>query len=135
MRPYVGYEHGATARLTLPITNDGLLPLTVTSVDLGGGVAPLLEVQGVGGLPLSVPPGATREVEVTATLANCKFFHEREAQQLPTVRIGFSVLGQQGVRDVPYDRPLLVRSPMIVGCPDRLLDRQRNDRTDLVRAS
>ena len=130
----VGYEHGATAQLTLPITNDGLLPMTVTSVDLGGGVAPLLEVSGVQGLPLSVPPGATREVEVTATLANCKYFHEREVQNYPSVRIGFSVLGQDGVRDVPYDRPLMVHSPMIVGCPDRLLDRQANNRSDLLRA-
>jgi len=130
----VGYEHGAASRMTLPIRNRGLLPLTVTSVELGGGVAPLLELSGVVGLPLSVPPGATRSLEVTATLANCKFFHEREVQNYPSVRLGFSVLGQDGVRDVPYDRPLMVHSPMIVGCPDRLLDRQANDRSDLVRA-
>lgn len=130
----LGYEHGASVRLTLPIRNRGLLPMTVTSVALGGGVAPLLEVADVRGLPLSVPPGATRDVEVLAVLANCRYFHEREWQNYPSVRLGFSVLGQDGVRDVPYDRPLMVRSPMIVGCPDRLLDRQANDRTDLVRA-
>lgn len=130
----IGYEHGASAVLTLPIHNGGVLPLTVTSVDLGGGVAPLLEVGDVRGLPLTVPPGATRSLEVSATLANCKFFHEREVQNYPSVRLGFSVLGQEGVRDVPYDRPLMVHSPMIVGCPDRLLDRQANDRSDLVRA-
>lgn len=130
----IGYEHGASAVLTLPIRNRGVLPLTVTSVDLGGGVAPLLEVVDVRGLPLSVPPGATRSLEVRATLGNCRFFHEREVQNYASFRLGFSVLGQQGLRDVPYDRPLMVHSPMIVGCPDRLLDRQANDRSDLVRA-
>lgn len=131
----IGYQHGASAELTLPIRNTGLLPLTVISVDLGGGVAPLLEVGDVDGLPLTVLPGATRSVEVRATLANCRFFHEREVQNYPSLRIGFSVLGQRGVRDVPYDRPLMVHSPMIVGCPDRLLDRQANDRSDLTDAA
>lgn len=130
----LGYEHGASAVLTLPVHNGGVLPMTVTSVDLGGGVAPLLEVADVRGLPLSVPPGATRSLEVRATLANCKFFHEREVQNYPSLRLGFSVLGEQGMRDVPYDRPLMVHSPMIVGCPDRLLDRQADDRSDLLRA-
>lgn len=130
----IGYEHGASTVLTLPVHNGGVLPMTVTSVDLGGGAAPLLEVGDVRGLPLSVPPGATRSLEVSATLANCKYFHEREVQSYPSVRLGFSVLGQQGVRDVAYDRPLMVHSPMIVGCPDRTLDRQENDRTDLLRA-
>ena len=130
----IGYEHGASAVLTLPVHNGGPLPLTVTSVELGGGVAPLLEVGDVPGLPLSVPPGATRSLEVPATLANCRFFHEREVQTYASVRLGFTVLGREGVRDVPYDRPLMVHSPMIVGCPDRLLDRQANDRSDLTRA-
>ncbi len=129
----IGYEHGATSVLTLPIRNAGLLPMTVTSVALEGGVAPLLEVGDVTGLPMSVPPGATRSVQVSATLANCKFFHEREVQNYPSIRLGFTVLGRAGVRDVPFDRPLMVHSPMIVGCPDRLLDRQANDRSDLVR--
>ena len=55
-------------------------------------------------------------------------------QNYPTVAVGFTVLGRAGTREVPYDRPLMVRSPMIVGCPDRLLDRQGNDRSDLVDA-
>lgn len=131
----LGYEHGASARLSLPLVNDSPLPVTVTAVDLGGGVAPLLEVQGVEGLPVTLPPGGTRTVEVSATLANCRFFHEREVQNYASLRVELSVLGQRTVRDVPYDRPVMVRSPMIVGCPDRLLDRQANDRTDLVRAS
>jgi hypothetical protein len=130
----VGYEHGATTTLSLPVHNTGRLPMTVTSVDLGGGLKPLLDVRDVRGLPLTVAPGATGTVEVTAELANCKFFHEREVQNYPTVQLGFSVLGRPSTRAVPYDRPLMVHSPMIVGCPDRLLDRQGNDRSDLFRS-
>ena len=130
----IGYEHGATTVLTLPVRNDGRLPMTVTSLDLRGGVAPLLEVRAVEGLPLSVPAGQTREVQVTAELANCRFFHEREIQNYPAVALGFTVLGRPGSRLVPFDRPLMVHAPMIVGCPDRKLDRQADNRTDLLRA-
>ena len=130
----LGYEHGATTRITLPVRNDGRLPITVTSVRLGGGIAPLLEVRKVDGLPLSVGPGETSSFEVTAELANCRFFHEREIQNYPSVELGFTVLGREGSRTVPYDRPVMVHSPMIVGCPERKLNRQADDRTDLEQA-
>ena len=131
----VGYEHGATALLTLPVRNDGPLPVTVTSVSLSGGVAPLLQVQGVEGLPMSLRPGETGRLDVTTVLANCKFFHEREVQNYAGVDLGFSTLGHNGTRTVAFDRPIMVHSPMIVGCPDRLLDRQGNDRSDLTGAA
>jgi hypothetical protein len=131
----VGYEHGATVRLTLPIRNAGLLPVTVTSVALGGGAAPLLQTRAVAGLPLSLGPGQTGRLEVTAELGNCKFFHEREVQNYPGVDLGFSLLGQAGTLSVAFDRPILVHSPMIVDCPDRLLDREANDRSDLTNAA
>lgn len=130
----IGYEHGEIARISLPITNDGPLPVTVRSVDLGGGVAPLLLVREVTGLPLSLGPGEEGVVEVTAELANCRFFHEREVQNFASFEIGVSLLGQEQTRVVEYDRPIMVHSPMIVGCPDRKLDRQADNRSDLVRA-
>lgn len=131
----VGYEHGATTRITLPVHNTGLLPLTVTSIGLDGGVTPLLQVREVSGLPLSIGAGETATLEITAELGNCKFFHEREVQNYAGVDLGFSVLGQAGMRAVELDRPIMVHSPMIVGCPDRLLNRQGNDRTDLTDAA
>lgn len=131
----IGYEHGLTSRLSLRIHNTGLLPLTVTSVDLGRGVAPLLAVRDIAGLPLDIGAGETGAVEVTAELANCEYFHEREIQNYAGVDVGFSVLGQEATRTVAFDRPIMVHSPMIVGCPDRLLNRQGNDRTDLTDAA
>jgi hypothetical protein len=80
-------------------------------------------------------PGETGRFEVTAVLGNCKFFHEREVQNFSSIDLGFSVLGQEGTRTVALDRPLMVHSPMIVGCPDRLLNRQGNDRSDLTDAA
>lgn len=130
----LGYEHGATTRMSLPIRNRGLLPVTVEAVDLRGGIAPLLVVQDVRGLPLSLGPGESGVVEVTAELANCRFFHEREVQNYAGFTADVSLLGQTSTRWVAFDRPLMVRSPMIVGCPDRQLDRQANDRSDLTRA-
>jgi hypothetical protein len=121
--------------MTLPVRNSGPLPVTVTSLDLGGGVAPLLAVRGVEGLPLSLGAGETGTVEVTAELANCRFFHEREVQLYEDVTLGFSVLGRDSTRTVAYDSPLMVHSPMIVGCPDRKLNRQADDRTDLSGAT
>ena len=130
----IGYEHGETARISLPITNDGPLPVTVEGVDLGGGVAPLLVVRDVTGLPLSLGPGEEGVVEVTAELANCRFFHEREVQNFASFTVDVSLLGQEQKRVVEYDRPIMVHSPMLVGCPDRKLNREANDRSDLTRA-
>lgn len=129
----LGYEHGETARISLPIANDGPLPITVERIDLGGGVAPLLVVRKVTGLPLSLGPGQEGVVEVTAELANCRFFHEREVQNFASFEMDVSLLGQERTRTVEYDRPIMVHSPMLVGCPDRKLNREADDRSDLVR--
>lgn len=131
----VGYEHGRSVRMTLALHNAGPLPLTVTSLDLRAGVAPLLGVTGVEGLPLSLGPGERGEAVATVRLDNCRFSHEREVEVHDVVRVGVRVLGVKSAREVPFDRPLLVHSPMIVGCPDRKLDRQAADRSDLTRAS
>ena len=128
----LGYEHGATVRLTLPLHNSGPLPMTVTSVDLGGGPAPLLAVRGREGLPLTLRPGGSGEVTLTIAMVNCRFYNEREMQTYDAVRVGFRSLWRSGERLVPYDRPILVKSPMIVTCPDRLIDRSKNRRSGLL---
>lgn len=131
----VGYQHGATTQVSLALRNNGPLPITLTSVVLPTGVAPLLSLGQVRGLPLRLAPGQRGEVTASATLGNCRFSHERQVETHDGVRVGFRVLGASAVREVPFDRPLLVRSPMIVGCPDRKLNRQAADHSDLTRAS
>lgn len=122
----LGYLHGARVRLTLPLRNSGPLPLTVTSVELGGGPTPLLSLRGVTRLPLTLRPGGSGAVTLTIAMVNCRFFNEREMQTYAGVTVGFRSLGRSATRVVPFDRPILVKSPMIVTCPDRRLDRSTN---------
>lgn len=127
------YAHRRTSRITLSVRNTGLLPMTVTSLDLGDRVAPLLTVADVRGLPLNLLPGERGEVELDGVLDNCRFTHERQVDTYDDVRVRVRVLGRSVTRHVSFDRPILVHSPMIVGCPDRKLNRQADNRRDLVR--
>lgn len=128
----LGYEHGGQVRMTLPVTNAGRLPVTLTSVDLGGGPAPLLAVRGVQGLPVTIWPGHTAVVTVAAVLTNCRYYHERALEIFDGVTVGFRSLGRAGTRTAAYDRPILLKAPMLVGCPGRKLDRSAENRSDLL---
>jgi hypothetical protein len=124
----LGYQHNATVTMTLPVRNEGWLPITVTSVGLNGGNKPLLEIDAVHGLPLSLGPGATGSVTVTALLSNCRFFHERALETYDGLELGFTSFGADGSRHVRFDRPVMVKSPMLASCPDRKLNRQADRR-------
>lgn len=132
----VDYRDGTSVELTVPVRNAGPLPVTITSAITAAGVLPLLEVQRVDGLPLRVGAGETADLRMIARLTNCKYYHEREVQNVRelALRVDSGLGPLSRVRDVrvALERPLLVHSPMIVGCPDRTLDRQANDRTDGV---
>lgn len=128
----LGYDDGAAVELTVPLRNTGRLPVTVTSVALDAGVAPLLVLGPGSALPVRIGPGDTADVVVVGRLTNCRYFHEREMQTLTGLQVGLRVLGRPGSLAVPFDRPLLVKSPMIVGCPDRKLNRQADNRTDVL---
>lgn len=128
----LGYEDRAVIRMSLPLHNSGRLPVTVTSLSLGGGPAPLLAVRSITGLPVTLWPGRSADIAVTAELTNCKFFHEREMQTYDDLRVEGRSMGRSFVRDVGFVRPIYLKSPMIVGCPDRKLNRQANNRTDLM---
>jgi hypothetical protein len=128
----LGYEHEARVRLTVPIRNTGRLPVTVTSVDLGGGIAPLVAVDGVDGLPMKLGPGSSGSVVLRARMTNCRYYHERAQQNFAGVAVGFSSLWRTGTRTVAFDRPIMVKGPMLVGCPGRKLDRSAENRIDLL---
>lgn len=128
----LGYEDRAVVQLTLPLHNSGPLPVTVTSLSLGGGPAPLLAVRSLTGLPVTLWPGRSADVAVTAVLTNCKYYTEREMQTYDGVRIEGRSLGRSFVRDVGFARPTYVKSPMIVGCPSRKLDSEVDNRSDLL---
>lgn len=129
----VDYRHGATVDITVPLRNDGPLPVAVQSVTTGTDPLPLLELRGVEGLPLELSPGERGAVVLRAVLGNCAYYHEREVQSVDALRLDVAVLGRSAPRWVALDRRLLVHSPMIVGCPDRKLNRQADNRSDLTR--
>ncbi|HUR13039.1 MAG TPA: hypothetical protein VM097_00965 [Mycobacteriales bacterium] len=122
------YRHGATGSLTVTVRNTGRFPATVTSLDLGAERLALLSVpsprRGV-----ELAPGQGRTFTVGVVLGNCRYYHEREVATYDHLRVRFSVIGGTGSRDVRLTRPIVVHSPMIVGCPDRKLDRTRDNRT------
>jgi hypothetical protein len=132
----VPYDEGADLTITVPVRNEGPLPLTVTSAATGAGVLPLVEVRAVDGLPLRLLPGQEGEVVLQAVLANCAYYHEREIQNVDGLVLGADVgvgpLSRATTLTVPLDSPILVKSPMIVKCPDRKINRQADNRSDAL---
>lgn len=128
----LGYEHGARVELAVPIRNTGRLPLTVTTVSLQAGVAPLLLVRGAHGLPVTLAPGRSATVTLRAELTNCRYYHERAMQIYDAVTVAYTSLWRAGQRTVRFDRPIYLKGPMLVGCPGRKLDRNAENRSGLL---
>ena len=132
----VDYRHGAEVVVAVPLRNDGPLPVEVTAVRPLDAPLPLLEVRAVEGLPLELGPGDSGEVLLRGVLTNCRYYHEREAQNLRALvvegKVGLGPLRRSVALEAPLARSVMVRSPMIVGCPDRKIDRQADDRTDAL---
>jgi hypothetical protein len=130
------YEHGDHATLTVAVTNEGMLPLRVVGARLTDEVRPLLETVAVsagagdGGGATSVAPGETAEVAVTVRHDNCEFYTERAMSVFPGLELDVEVLGRRTTRQVRFDHDLVVRSPTMVTCPDRVRDRDANQRRD-----
>lgn len=124
----VGYRHGARLTMELPVRNTGPLPVTVTGVSTGVSQLPLFTITAVSGLPVSIGPGQTGRIALDAELGNCRYYSEREVQIVDGLQLTVRTLARPVDRVVPLDRPLLVPSPMIVGCPDRKLNRQQDIR-------
>ncbi len=128
----LGYVHSAPVRLGLPVRNDGPLPITVDAVRLMTAPAPLFALDQAEGLDLHLGAGETKTVWLTGTLANCRYSSERDLQTYAGLQVSASTLGRDLTRTVSFDRPIYVKSPMIVTCPDRKLNRDTVNRSDLL---
>jgi hypothetical protein len=128
----LGYEHDVRVQLTVPLRNTGRLPLTVTSVSVPSGLAPLLAVSEARGLPLTLGPGEITAVVLDARLTNCRYYHERALQVYESVTVGYRSLWRAGERAVAFDRPIYLKGPMLVGCPGRKLDRSAENKVGLL---
>lgn len=128
----VAYEHGALVTVRFAIANRGVLPVTVEALDpfpeLLGMLEPVrVEVEGES-LPARLGPREQASVRVIARFDNCEYFTERAVNQFASARLDLRVLGVARTVAMPYDDVLLVRSPTIVDCPDRVLDRSAKQR-------
>ena len=66
------------------------------------------------------------QVLLELTMDNCRYFHERELDMFTGVHL---VDADGDATEVLFDRPVLVHSPMLWGCPDRTVDRGDDFRT------
>ena len=128
----LGYVHNTPVRLGLPVRNNGPLPITVDTVRLVTAPAPLFSLDRAEGLDVHLGAGETKTVWLTGTLANCRYSTERDLQTYAGLQVTGSTLGRDLTRTVAFDRPIYVKSPMIVTCPDRKLNRDTVNRSDLL---
>lgn len=124
---FLHYVHGDTITVTVPLTNNGPLPLSVADVRLTEEVSPLLDTlsasaDGVS-LPVTIGPGETVPVELTARFGNCRYYHERAVQNMPGAIVTGQVLGRSFHEVATFDHPFAVHSQVILDCPDRTLAR------------
>ena len=80
--------------------------------------------------PFSLDAGGEQRVIVQARLDNCEYYTERAVETLAGQALTYRVLGLTRTAEIAFDRPLLVRSPVIQRCPERTLDRSENRRTE-----
>ena len=111
------YEHGDTTQLRLPWSGG-----EVTAAQLGDDEHNLLTATGV------TPTDDALLIDIV--IGNCRYFHERAIDIYTEVRL---TLATGDTVAVPFDKPLLVKSPMLASCPDRTLDRGDDARGETFR--
>lgn len=128
----VRYLHGREITVRFPLRNPGLLPLTVEAVDPFPTVLGLLTPGRITldgrELPATIAPRGTATVTVQARFENCAYFTERAIDPSTAAHVTWSALGVTRTAEVAYADELLVRSPTIVDCPGRVLDRSAKQR-------
>lgn len=128
----LGYRDNGVVEIALPIRNEGPLPVTISRVRLLSGPAALLTLTPVEDLGLRLGAGQTRTLSVTGRLSNCRYSTERDLQTYTSLEVRGSTLGRGVTRTVTLDRPIYVKSPTVIGCPDRKLNRSAVNRSDLL---
>lgn len=66
------------------------------------------------------------QLVLTVHRDNCRYFHERAIDIFDGVSL---TLASGGTTTAVFDRPLLVKSPMLASCPDRTVYRQDDQRS------
>lgn len=143
----VNYEHNAYLSYAFTLRNTGPVGVTVTSVDLPDerarrmlhpvqtsvftsaaatpdDLADMAPLQ-----PFALGPGEERRIVVQARFDNCEYYTERGTELTHGHDVTFRVAGVKRTAELQFNRPLIVRSPTILGCDDRTLDRSEHRRS------
>lgn len=145
---FVVYQHGREIHYALELRNDGPVPITIEDVPVDHLVedqrlirptAVLLgpdETDGTGPTesarpfePFRLDRGARRTVLVTGEFANCAYYTERAVDVIRSQPVTWSLAGWSRTDDLGLSRHVVVRSPHIRSCPDRVMDRGAATRT------
>lgn len=117
------YVHGDHAEVRIPVRNDGWLPTTVTGISLDGRPAPMIDPVGARGTPVELAPGEEATLTLDVRFDNCEYYTERAMDVYRDVTVTTRTAGVDASTRVRLDNDLVVRSPMMTTCPDRVSDR------------
>ena len=138
------YVDGGYVSYAVTVRNTGPLPITVTGVTLpeeperrllqpvtaglaGAGSPEVDDMQTFD--PVSLAPGEQQQIVIQARFDNCEYYTERAMEMIDQQVVNFRVAGVPRTATIPFQHPLLVRSPTINRCEDRTLDRSDHRRT------
>jgi hypothetical protein len=134
------YQDGEEAAVAFDVRNRGPLPVTVTEVGLPTAAGDHMfqtvgvEVDAEGTAepfrPFTLRPGEARTVVIRARFGSCAYYTERAVEIHEVHPFRMRVLGLPMSAEVTYPYRIVVRSPTIQNCPDRLMDRGARRRTE-----
>lgn len=128
----LGYRHGQVISVRFELVNPGLAPTTLTTLDAFPQRLGLLTTQAVlvdgRPLPAAIAAGERALVEVTGRFGNCAYYTERAVNVFGGAVVRWRSLGMERSGSVAYPDQVVVRSPTILDCPGRVLDRSAKQR-------
>jgi hypothetical protein len=124
----VGYTHQRDASVELPVRNTGRAPLTVHGLEPFPELLGMVETLHGDGLPVTIGPGETTTLSARVRFTNCEYYTERAVNRFLGGQLEVERLGATWTLDVAYPREVVLRSPTILGCPERSMDRSARQR-------
>jgi hypothetical protein len=124
----VGYLDRRGATIELAVRNAGAVPLTVHDVEPFPELLGMVETVQGEGLPVTLASWETATVVAQVRFTNCEYYTERAVNRFETAQVEVERLGATWVVQVAHPREVVLRSPTILGCPERSTDRSARQR-------